>query len=235
MCMHLSQRFCPFLKFFREVVFCHASNSASITLIVSKCRQSSGWSHGKFSVTIKHDSSMRNWLTNSLWIISLMSKKMMSMFLTFRVWLMPSFPNVCLIINRVSVTLFPRFAQKCDAVPLLDPLQNYIRPDTRLQTKAVINQHVHSAAWDLHLASRCYNCCTDGSTSPGNYRYPLISFHQYSILCLQYNIHDYRQMNLWMLNINKIHHPVWVLLRHRSIQTDGIPKVTYVHWGFKML
>jgi hypothetical protein len=46
------------------------------------------------------------------------------------------FLDACLIIARVSVTLFPIFAQHfMHTVPLSDPSQNHIRPDTELQIK----------------------------------------------------------------------------------------------------
>jgi hypothetical protein len=32
-------------------------------------------------------------------------------------------------------------------------------------------------------ASRYYNCCTDGSTSPGNYGYPLVFSSIYDSYC----------------------------------------------------
>jgi hypothetical protein len=51
-----------------------------------------------------------------------------------RVRLMLSFPNVCLIISRVSVTL-SEICTKFDAHSLSDPSRNHIRPDTRLQIK----------------------------------------------------------------------------------------------------
>jgi hypothetical protein len=65
---------------------------------------------------------------------------------TFYVRLMLSSPNACLIIARVSVPLFPKFAQNLItlAVALSDPLRNRIRPDMY-----VINQHVHPAAWNF--------------------------------------------------------------------------------------
>jgi hypothetical protein len=72
------------------------------------------------------DKSRVDWGRQSHWTIPLMSKKTMSMLLTllfacfvffrcqwvwtFRVWLMFS-PNAVLIVARVSVALFPRFAQ----------------------------------------------------------------------------------------------------------------------------
>jgi hypothetical protein len=32
------------------------------------------------------------------------------------------------------------------------------------------------------VASLYYNCCTDGSTSPGNYGYPLVGFQYHGML-----------------------------------------------------
>jgi hypothetical protein len=52
----------------------------------------------------------------------------------FRVRLMLSSSNACLIIARVSVSLVPRFSQKWWC-PLSDPSRNHIRPDTWLQIK----------------------------------------------------------------------------------------------------
>jgi hypothetical protein len=53
---------------------------------------------------------------------------------------------------------------KFDAVPLLDPMQNHIRLDTRLQIKGHKNQHIHAAAWNrLHwlpqYGSTVIYCC----------------------------------------------------------------------------
>jgi hypothetical protein len=56
-------------------------------------------------------------------------------FSTFCVQLMLPSPTACLIIARVSMTLFLRFAQNLMLIPLLDPSQNRIRRVTRLQTK----------------------------------------------------------------------------------------------------
>jgi hypothetical protein len=44
----------------------------------------------------------------------------------FHVWLMFSSPNACLIIVRVSVPYFPRFAQNSMAVSFSDPSRNHI-------------------------------------------------------------------------------------------------------------
>jgi hypothetical protein len=53
---------------------------------------------------------------------------------TFRAQLMPSSPNACPIIARISHT-FSEIYTKFDAVPFLDPSWNRIGPDTRLQIK----------------------------------------------------------------------------------------------------
>jgi hypothetical protein len=101
------------------------------------------------------------------------------------VWLMIPAPKACLIIARVSAVLLPRFAHKFDTVPLLDPSRNRIRPDTWPQIKGRKNTSTHlrdilyTDSQDMPVlsstvASRYYNCCTGGSTSTGNYRYPLV-------------------------------------------------------------
>jgi uncharacterized membrane protein len=105
---------------------------------------------------------------------------------TFRVRLKFSSANPCPIISRVSITLFPRFAQnlmhaRChiDRGIAADQIHD-------IQIKWCKNYHFHWAAWNfVHVsqymlvltstvASRYYNCCTDGSTSPGNYECPLV-------------------------------------------------------------
>jgi hypothetical protein len=78
---------------------------------------------------------------------------------------------------------FSKICTKSDAVPLSDPSWNCIKPDTRLQIKGHKNHHMHPAAWNLYTDSQDklilssavsprYNCCRDGSISPGNYGYP---------------------------------------------------------------
>jgi hypothetical protein len=82
------------------------------------------------------------------------------------------------------------FSKKCtkfDAHSLLDLSWNCIRSNTRLQIKGrkkinistKLNENLYTDSQDkLVLSSTvasCYNCCTDGSTGPGNYQYPLIS------------------------------------------------------------
>jgi hypothetical protein len=62
-----------------------------------------------------------------------------------RVQLVLPYPSACLIIARSSVPLFPRFTGNVYA-------------DSR--DMLVLSSTV---------ASRYYNCCTDSSTSPGNY------------------------------------------------------------------
>jgi hypothetical protein len=69
-------------------------------------------------VTVICHSSMQNWLLacqdNSLWTITLMSKKIINIRFwwgwTFCVQFMLSSLNACLIITRIYVTFFPRFA-----------------------------------------------------------------------------------------------------------------------------
>jgi hypothetical protein len=74
-------------------------------------------------------------------------------------------PTVGLIIARVSIETFTKFAQN-----LSDPSRNLIKPDTGL----------HIDFNDMLVLSsivvwRYYNCRKDGSTSPGNFGYPLLS------------------------------------------------------------
>jgi hypothetical protein len=66
----------------------------------------------------------------------------------------------------------------------IDPLWNHIRPDTWLQIKGC-KEITTSTPWheieytdskgtpvlSSTVASHYHNCCTDGSTSPGNYGY----------------------------------------------------------------
>jgi hypothetical protein len=63
--------------------------------------------------------------------------------------------NACVIIVKVSVTLFSEICTTFNAqlaVPLLDPLQNCISPDIRLQIKG----YKKSAC-----PPNCVKCCTD--------------------------------------------------------------------------
>jgi hypothetical protein len=85
---------------------------------------------------------------------------------------------------------FSEIYTKFDAVPLSDPSRNRIRPDTRLQIKERINstftqrrEILYTDSQDVLVLSstfalRCYNCCTDKSTSPGNYGYHLVLLYQ---------------------------------------------------------
>jgi hypothetical protein len=87
-----------------------------------------------------------------------------------------------------SLSHFFQIYTKFDAGPVFDSLWNLIRPDTWLQIKGgKESQHVHPPAWNfVHSLPRyasttiiyhcimLLNCSTDGSTSLGNYRYPLI-------------------------------------------------------------
>jgi hypothetical protein len=80
--------------------------------------------------------------------------------------LMFSSVNACLIIARVSIALFLRFAQnlmhtRCSFV---DQSQNCTRPDIRLKIKGRTNQHVHPAAWNFvhwlprYASTTIYRC-----------------------------------------------------------------------------
>jgi hypothetical protein len=123
------------------------------------------------SVTTKHHCSMQNWLFRLPgWILREQSPRCQrkwwacfwlcsSPVLSFSVCpelsihsntcvrLMLCSSNACLIIARVSVSLLPRFAHD-NAVPLSDPSQNRIRPDTRIQIKK------------LALPPSCVKFCT---------------------------------------------------------------------------
>jgi hypothetical protein len=102
-----------------------------------------------------------------------------------------SSPNARIIIASVSVGLFPRYCPTFDDVLLSDPLRNRIRPDARLQiteSKKKISTSIQMCGilyTDFigsknmlvllsTVASRYYNCCTDSSTTPGNYGYILV-------------------------------------------------------------
>jgi hypothetical protein len=73
------------------------------------------------------------------------------------------------------------------AVPLSDPLRNRIRPDTWPQLKGCKKISMSNQLCDIlcsysqdilvllsTFASHLYNCCADGSISPGNYGYQLV-------------------------------------------------------------
>jgi hypothetical protein len=92
------------------------------------------------------------------------------------------FSNHCQSLCRT----FSEICTKFDAVPLSDPSRNIMRPDTWLQRKgrkksapplSCVNVCTLTPTINLVLsptvASRYYNCCTAGSTSPGNYGYSL--------------------------------------------------------------
>jgi hypothetical protein len=106
-----------------------------------------------------------------------------------RVWLMLSSPNACLIIARVSVTLFLRFAQnlmhtRCSLVGAITKSHQarYTTPNKRkwkISASTWMREILYTDSQDMlvlpsTVALRYYNCCTDGSTSPGNYGYHLI-------------------------------------------------------------
>jgi hypothetical protein len=84
---------------------------------------------------------------------------------------------------------FSETSTKSEAVPLLHPLENHIRPDIQFQIKGHTNRHIHQAAWNLYTdfqdilvlsslssstASRYYNYCADASTSPEKLWIPLV-------------------------------------------------------------
>jgi hypothetical protein len=99
---------------------------------------------------------------------------------TFHAPLTLSSLNASPIIARISVALFPRFAQNF-MLFLCRPSRNLIRPRTGLQTKRCKKsvpapRCVHTISRDMLVASRNYICCTDGSTSPRNYGYPQCSW-----------------------------------------------------------
>jgi hypothetical protein len=84
---------------------------------------------------------------------------------------------------------FSEIFAKFDAVLMYDPPRNLNRPDTRLQVieskkirksiqlcKIVYTDSQDTLALSSTVASRYYNYCTDGSTSPGNYEYPVVEF-----------------------------------------------------------
>jgi hypothetical protein len=125
-----------------------------------------------------------------LWRINLMSKKMMSMFLTLLFTCLTFFglsnfrlPVYCSFFFLRTLVLCAMFS----ALASSDPSQNRIRPDTLLQIKGSQNHHVNPAALYTHFlhwprryatticnAASCYcKYCTDGSTSPTNYGFGL--------------------------------------------------------------
>jgi hypothetical protein len=100
----------------------------------------------------------------------------------FHFQLMLSSLNACLITAMVSVVLF-QDVHKINAVPLLDPSWNRIRPDIRLQIKGckktthppncviLYTDSQEMLVPSFTVASSYYNCYKDGSASPGNYGY----------------------------------------------------------------
>jgi hypothetical protein len=176
----------------------------------SLCCQSSGWSLHTFSAfTIKCHSSMQNWMPGLPgWIICKQSIPLMQ---TKNIWACswfccsPASPfsvsvnldslytahaffperlsNYCQDLHHTFSDIYTKFA----AVPLLDPLQNHIRPVTRLQIKGH-KKSAHPPSWvkfctltpkicivlSFVVASHYYNFCIDGSTNLGNYTYPLV-------------------------------------------------------------
>jgi hypothetical protein len=77
---------------------------------------------------------------------------------------------------------FSKICTKFYAHLLSDPLWNRIRPDTQLQIKGCKKSAHHPTVWNFEImpvlpptiVTRYYNCCTDGSISPGNYGYHLV-------------------------------------------------------------
>jgi hypothetical protein len=131
-----------------------------------------------------------------------MSKKMMSMPLALLCTCLAFFglnelgPFLCTTHTFFSECLsthcqglhrsFSEICTKFDAVPPFDPQQNHIRLHTWLKIKGRKKISLSSQLYDIlytdsqdmlilssTIALRYYNCCTDGSTSHGNYGYPL--------------------------------------------------------------
>jgi hypothetical protein len=108
---------------------------------------------------------------------------------TIRVRIILSSPKAYIIIVRVSVAFFSEICTKFYAVPFSDRSQNRIRPDARLRkkdakirTSTQLRQSLNIDSQGMlvlssTVASRYYNCCTDGSTSPGNYGYSIMPHH----------------------------------------------------------
>jgi hypothetical protein len=102
------------------------------------------------------------------------------------VQLMLSARNAFLIIARVSVAFFPRFAHNlsCSFVgSIAKPHQaRCTTPNKRtykISTSTQLRKILYTDSKDMLIlsstvASRYYNCCTDGSFSPGNYGYPIV-------------------------------------------------------------
>jgi hypothetical protein len=115
------------------------------------------------AVSVKSHSSMRSWLLDlpgqilyeqslwcrrKLWASSWLCSSPVLHFSVplssdFRVRLMLSSANTCLIIARVSMALFPRFVKKSYVVSLSDPSRNQIN---QIQIKWRKYEHMHTVA-----------------------------------------------------------------------------------------
>jgi hypothetical protein len=89
-----------------------------------------------------------------------------------------SSPTACLIIARVSVSLFPKFAQSsvllhCQILREIALGQINCR---KISTSTQLHEIFYTVSQDMLILStvalRYYNCCLYGNTSPGNYGYP---------------------------------------------------------------
>jgi hypothetical protein len=90
-----------------------------------------------------------------------------------------SFPNACLNIVRVSVALFQRFAQNvmhihcrihCEIAP--GQIHDSKWKDVKINMSTQLREILYTNSQDMlvlscTVASRYYNYCTDGGTSPG--------------------------------------------------------------------
>jgi hypothetical protein len=127
--------------------------------------------------------------------------------LDFPCVVMLSSPNACLFIARVSVTLYSKTCTKFDAVLLLDPLWNRIRPDTWLQIDGCKKSARPPSCLKfctltpkmLILSSTFtspYNCFTDVNASLGNYGYPLVGVIKKYMNLKSIPYHDVSQCTL---------------------------------------
>jgi hypothetical protein len=104
-----------------------------------------------------------------------------------RVWLMLSSQTLIQLLPGSPSHFFWDFHKIwCTlAVPLSDPLQNHIRPDTTsMQTCVILYTDSQDMLVLTSTVASHYNCCTDGSTSPGNYGYHLISIYHRTMIIL---------------------------------------------------
>jgi hypothetical protein len=111
----------------------------------------------------------------------------LAFFGTFSVQLMLSSPNAYLTNARVSVTLFPSFPQNLMLFLCRIPCEiasGQIRDSKIKECKKLASPPSWVQFCTLipkiclvlssTVVSHYYNCCTDGSTSLGNYRHPLL-------------------------------------------------------------